>query len=84
MVALNDRKTSRVGAGVDFSLAADEEGNVFVWGKKDVVNKMRETVKTSRAGDVDCKPIRRWRNKTIPTKLGKKEVNSKKTRDVIR
>ena len=36
MIPLNDLKMSRVSSGGDFTLAADEEGAIFVWGKKTI------------------------------------------------
>ena len=87
MFALNDRKISGLSLGIDFSIAADEEGNVFVWGKNEFVqriagaSKQRTMTKTMAASasssslsSDDDKPVKRLQDKTIGMKMRKAEI----------
>ena len=83
MISLNDRKICGIAIGIDFTLAADEEGNVFVWGKKEPVQRIAgPSSKTTRtpstfastiSADAE-KPVKICGDKTIARKLKKKDV----------
>ena len=83
MISLNDRKISGIAIGIDFTLAADEEGNVFVWGKKEPVQRIvgpsskmaRSTSTFASTTSVETeKPVKKCRDRTLARKLKKKDI----------
>ena len=86
MIPLNDRKISRISAGGDFTMAADEDGAIFVWGKKSITQNFASTTSSSSSSSSSatkvlssstspskmCKPFVRCGDRTVGRRMKEK------------